>query len=413
MTLSLETPLQLQLQLAPSLHAIAQQWLHAVLVDQHSSDKVATQLLRPVPQAQHAALVQWVGAVLRQLNLCWYLVHNEALPALPLAAPRVAELTPRLAKAWPAQMHERYQQLQSTGQQALLDGCPAWLDALGQSLPQWPATRQALAQAPARYIRVNLLKTSLDQLQQRLAADGIATARVPEVPTALQVIGNAALFKTSAFRDGWFEQQDAGSQLVALQLDVRPGMRVIDACAGAGGKSLLLAAQMQGRGRVLSMDIEEWKLDALKERAKRAGASCIETRLITSSKTIKRLADSADRVLLDVPCSGTGVLKRNPEGKWRHDPQHLTELLQLQADILRRYSKMLKPGGQLVYATCSVLPCENQQQVAAFLASNPEFSLQQEQLLDPATHGWDGFYYAVLVRQSHESSNKPAVNSDN
>lgn len=409
MTSSLES----NLQLAPALHAPASQWLHAVLVEQQTSDKVVTQLLRNLPQVQHPQLVQWGGTVLRQLNLCWTLVHNEPLPTLPLPAHLVSQLTATLANVWTTAVRSRYQALQSAGPQALLDGCPQWLDELASALPNWPATRLALAQAPARYIRVNRLKTNLDALQQRLTAEGIQTKRLNEVPTALEVTGNAALFKTTAFREGWFEQQDAGSQLVALQLDVQPGMRVIDACAGAGGKSLLLAAQMKGRGRVLSMDIEAWKLDALKERAKRAGAACIETRLITSSKTIKRLADSADRLLLDVPCSGTGVLKRNPEGKWRHQPEHLTELLQLQADILRRYSKMLKPGGQLVYATCSVLPCENEQQVAAFLAEHPEFSLVRDQLLDPAIHGWDGFYYAVLVRNCSKASNKPAVSPDN
>jgi 16S rRNA (cytosine967-C5)-methyltransferase len=133
------------------------------------------------------------------------------------------------------------------------------------------------------------------------------------VETALQVTSDAALFRTQAFADGCFEQQDAGSQLVAAALDVKPGMRVIDACAGAGGKTLHLAAMMQGKGRLLAMDVEEWKLENLKQRARRAGAHNVETRVITSSKTVKRLKESADRVLLDVPCSGLGVLKRNPD----------------------------------------------------------------------------------------------------
>jgi 16S rRNA (cytosine967-C5)-methyltransferase len=157
---------------------------------------------------------------------------------------------------------------------------------------------------------------------------------------------------------------------------------------------------MQAKGRLLSMDVEEWKLQALKERAKRAGAGNIETRLITSSKTIKRLADSADALLLDVPCSGTGVFKRNPEGKWRHQPQHLEELIRLQADILRRYSKMLKVQGHLLYATCSILPAENQLQIQHFLAEQPHFSLLREEFINPTTTGWDGFYYALLSRNS-------------
>ncbi len=133
-------------------------------------------------------------------------------------------------------------------------------------------------------------------------------------------------------------------------------MRVIDACAGAGGKTLHLAAMMQGKGRLLAMDVEEWKLENLKQRARRAGAHNVETRVITSSKTVKRLKESSDRVLLDVPCSGLGVLKRNPDAKWRDTAERLPVLVALQEEILQRYSQMVKVGGLLVYATCSILP---------------------------------------------------------
>jgi 16S rRNA (cytosine967-C5)-methyltransferase len=195
-----------------------------------------------------------------------------------------------------------------------------------------------------------------------------------------------------------FEQQDAGSQKVAAALAVEPGMRVIDACAGAGGKTLHIAAAMQGKGRLIAMDVEQWKLENLKERARRAGAHNIETRVIEDSKTIKRLKESADRVLLDVPCSGLGVLKRNPDTKWKDTAERLAPLVKLQAEILESYSRMVKVGGILVYATCSILPMENRHQIDAFLAKNDRFRLIEDETISPADTGFDGFYLARLER---------------
>jgi 16S rRNA (cytosine967-C5)-methyltransferase len=163
--------------------------------------------------------------------------------------------------------------------------------------------------------------------------------------------------------------------------------------------ALCTAALMAGKGRLLAMDVEQWKVDNLRLRARRAGAHNIEPRLIESSKTIKRLKESADRLLLDVPCSGLGVLKRNPDTKWRDTAERLPVLLELQADILRRYSKMVKVGGQLVYATCSLLPAENQHQVTKFLNEcDGQFSLIRDQTISPAETGFDGFYMALLQR---------------
>lgn len=205
------------------------------------------------------------------------------------------------------------------------------------------------------FIRANLLKTNTVELQKTLEKEHITTRLISDCVTALEITSNSSLFKSLAFKNGLFEQQDVGSQLIIEALDVKPGMRVIDACSGAGGKTLGLAAYMKGKGRLLAMDIEEHKLAALKQRAKRAGADNIETRLITSSKTIKRLKESADRLLLDVPCSGLGVLKRNPDAKWHSDmSESLPTLRHLQQDILTRYSKMLKVDGIMVYATCSI-----------------------------------------------------------
>lgn len=285
---------------------------------------------------------------------------------------------------------------------ALWDGCPDWLDELGENqlAEQWAAERRALTQHPKRYVRVNTLKCSAEQLTSRLATERVEVRPVANVPSALEVLNDAPLFRTQCFQDGWFEQQDAGSQQIAAFLGVEPGMRVIDACAGAGGKTLHLASLMNGKGRLLAMDVEQWKLDNLKQRARRAGAHNVETRLIASSKTIKRLKDSADRLLLDVPCSGLGVLKRNPDTKWRDTAERLPVLMALQADILSRYSKMVKPGGELVYATCSILPCENQDQIVRFLKEQGEaFTLIAERIVSPAESGFDGFYMARLRRE--------------
>ncbi len=282
----------------------------------------------------------------------------------------------------------------------LMDGCPTWLEKLGseQLGDAWPAERAALTAMPKRYLRVNTLKCTRDELQAALAKEQVTTVPVEGVESALEVTSDAALFRTNAFADGWFEQQDAGSQHIAAALDVAPGMRVIDACAGAGGKTLHLAAMMKGKGRLLAMDVEEWKLENLKQRARRAGAHNVETRVITSSKTVKRLKESADRLLLDVPCSGLGVLKRNPDAKWRDTAERLPVLVALQEEILQRYSQMVKVGGMLVYATCSILPEENRQQVDKFLAANENFRLLDDHTVSPAATGFDGFYLARIER---------------
>jgi len=233
---------------------------------------------------------------------------------------------------------------------------------------------------------------------------GIQTFPLDFTNDALLVEQRQNLFQTSYFKDGYFELQDASSQLVANYLDVKPGMRIIDACAGAGGKSLHLAALMQNKGKVLALDTEEWKLNELKKRAKRDGVDIIETRIITSSKIIKRLAESADRVLLDVPCSGLGVLRRNPDAKWKLSPQRIVELNALQEKILESYSLMVKPNGKIVYSTCSILPSENEMQIENFLTkkkpgkNGEKFKFLEEKKISPAVDGFDGFYICVLQR---------------
>jgi 16S rRNA (cytosine967-C5)-methyltransferase len=182
-------------------------------------------------------------------------------------------------------------------------------------------------------------------------------------------------------------------------MQLEPGMRVVDACAGAGGKTLHIAALMKNKGRIIALDVEKWKLDELQKRARRAGVSNLETRVIESSKTIKRLEKSADRLLLDVPCSGLGVLKRNPDAKWKLSPDFIAEVVTLQQHILQDYGNILKKGGLMVYSTCSILPGENENQVKSFLAkNNGSFELMDERYSWPSS-GFDGFYMALIRKK--------------
>jgi 16S rRNA (cytosine967-C5)-methyltransferase len=284
-------------------------------------------------------------------------------------------------------------------QPALLASMPDWINELAEAElgGQWPAVRDALNEQASVYLRTNTLKTDRSSLLEVLNREGFEVEADPRGPLAIKVLKRRNLWATKAFKSGHFEVQDIASQQVAPTLDIEPGMTVVDACAGAGGKTLQLAALMRNKGRLIAMDTEERKLVELKKRAKRAGISNLDIRPITSTKVIKRLAGKADRILLDVPCSGLGVLRRNPDAKWKLKPQFVEEVKTWQADILNRYSRMLKPDGKLVYATCSILPSESEAQVAKFINTSTDWQLNAEQRLSPVDD-YDGFYHALLTR---------------
>ncbi len=242
------------------------------------------------------------------------------------------------------------------------------------------------------------MKTKKEILKQHLAEQEIEVDFLDGYKDALLLSHRQNLFQNPLFKLGLFELQDAGSQHISEFLGVEPGMRVIDACAGGGGKTLHIAALMQNKGRIISMDITQWKLDELKKRARRATASNVEPRLIEGTKTIKRLENTADRLLLDVPCSGSGVIKRNPDAKWKLNLEFIDRTKTIQQKILSEYSIMTKVGGQLVYSTCSVLPSENRKQVDEFLANNSGFELIKDQTILPS-EGFDGFYMALIKRK--------------
>jgi len=282
---------------------------------------------------------------------------------------------------------------------------PDWMDELlvselGEDV--WNEEATALNQQADVILRVNTLKTTKEKLKTELFDLDIETEELKGYPDALKLAERGNVFTTEAFKNGWFEVQDASSQLVAEFLDVKSGMKVVDACAGAGGKSLHIAALMKNKGQIMAMDIYENKLKELKRRAKRAGAHNINMRVIDSTKPIKKLYDKADRVLIDAPCSGLGVLRRNPGAKWKMKPEFIDNIKNTQLQILNSYSRMVKPGGKLVYATCSILPSENNLQVETFLASDngKEFVFEKDKAILAHESGFDGFYMALLKKKS-------------
>lgn len=283
------------------------------------------------------------------------------------------------------------------------EAIPDWMDELGvKELGEelWSKEIAAQNQQAQVILRVNTLKTTRKKLHAILMDLDIETIQPEEYPDALILKERANVFLTDAFKEGLFEVQDASSQLVAPFLGIQPGMRVVDTCAGAGGKTLHMASLMENKGQIIAMDIYESKQKQLKIRAKRNGAFNIEYRIIEGTKTIKKLHEKADRVLIDAPCSGLGVIKRNPDTKWKLQPEFVEEIKKVQQQILQDYSKIVKVGGNIVYATCSILPSENEKQIEKFLTSEQGqgFKFIKDHKVLAHQTGFDGFYMALLER---------------
>ena len=297
---------------------------------------------------------------------------------------------------------------------------PDWLiERLSALMPEAEllALTRALNQPAPLDLRVNALKANRTAVLAQFGQEGLAATACPYAPEGVRLAGKPALAKHPLFLDGSIEVQDEGSQLLGHLLAPKRGEMVVDFCAGAGGKTLLLGALMRSTGRLYALDVSEKRLAKLKPRLARSGLSNVHPVVIAHENDthVKRLAGKCDRVLVDAPCSGLGTLRRNPDLKWRQTPQSVAELTVKQAAILAAAAKLLKPGGRLVYATCSLLPEENAQIVDAFLAAHPAFVRRKAsdilaaqdiaielpgddlQLL-PQVHGTDGFYAAVLER---------------
>jgi 16S rRNA (cytosine967-C5)-methyltransferase len=405
-----------------------------------------------------ASISELIFAVLRRrAALDWWIeregrglpsdARRRVLAALVLAEEKSLE---RVAKDWdgdrfrPAPLDETERHLAAALQGHSLDdrampasargNYPAWLEpmlaeSLGRNLAREMAA--SLEGAPLD-LRVNVLKGDREAARAALGRDGVAAARTPLSPVGLRVFERIPLSTLDPFRNGFIEVQDEGSQLAALLVDARPGMRVVDFCAGAGGKTLALAASMGNRGHLIACDIKARRLERATERLRRAGASIVQRMPLESTrdKWVKRHALSFDRVLVDAPCTGTGTWRRNPDAKWRLTPRDLAELTVLQADILDSAARLVRPGGRLVYATCSLLVQENEAQIERFLAAHEDFtvlpvpSVWREAVggdcptsgdmlrLSSARHGTDGFFVAVLQRRAAVKKPEPKAEPD-
>ncbi len=269
---------------------------------------------------------------------------------------------------------------------------------------------QAMNSAAPLDLRVNLLKATREEAIRALAREGLHAEPARYSPWGLRLANRQSITSGKAFQDGLVEIQDEGSQLIALAVDAQPGMRVADYCAGAGGKTLAIAMGMENKGHIVACDVSAPRLEGAIKRMRRAGVHNAEQHLLApGDKWVKRQAQKFDRVLVDAPCTGTGTWRRNPDARTRLSETDLAELVAKQAMILDEAQKLVKPGGKLIYATCSLLNDENDAQLEGFLRRNPAFkSVPLEQptalagtpvlRLSPHAHGTDGFFAAILVR---------------
>ena len=414
----------------PALFSHAEAVLRQLLRFEHPADAVVSRYFREhrmLGHADRAFIAETVFAVLRRRRslaaACGAQAGERQLLLAALVRVRgwnQRELAPVLRGSeaeWLASTHGA----ESAG----------WTPAVACDLPDWlherlsaqygadevPALAGAFNQGAPLDLRVNTLKTDREALLAGLAADGIAAQSGALSPLAIRLRDKPALARHPRFLAGEFEFQDEGSQLLAFLLEPKRGEMVTDFCAGAGGKTLLLGAMMRNTGRLYALDVSDKRLANLKPRLARSGLSNVHPLRIEHERDsrLKRLAGKMDRVLVDAPCSGLGTLRRNPDLKWRQDPAAVTELTGKQAAILAAAAHLVRPGGRLVYATCSLLAEENEQIVAAFLAAHPDFTLLPadsvlarhgvtlpgEMLrLRPDHHHTDGFFAAALERRA-------------
>ena len=407
---------------------------------EHPADAVVSRFFRDnrnLGPRERATLAETVYTVLRKKLLFDHLAPSGSGPRerryaiLGFYGPRdfLSSALSEQEKAWlancdavrPADLMERHRH-----------NLPEWLvEPLKAQLGDgfWPLV-DSLSQSAPLDLRVNVLKEKRADVQKELAREAIKSVATPYSPWGLRIEGKPALTRLDVFSRGAVEVQDEGSQLLALLLDAKRGEMVVDFCAGAGGKTLAIGATMRSTGRLYAFDVSGHRLDALKPRLARSGLSNVHPAAIAHERDdrVKRLAGKMDRVLVDAPCSGLGTLRRNPDLKWRQSPKAVEELVAKQTAILASAARLLKSGGRLVYATCSILPQENEEIARAFSAANPEFvPLNMRELLEqlkveqaaslcsgpaqegeqggeflrlwPHLHATDGFFAAAWVRK--------------
>lgn len=295
----------------------------------------------------------------------------------------------------------------------VLGECPPWAYERLKTLwgDEFLSQMHAMLEGASLDLRVNTIKASVEKAKATLEADGIQTEKTKYSPVGLRAIGKPYLSVSKAFHKGLVEIQDEGSQLIAELCEVEPGMRVLDYCAGSGGKTLALAARMEGRGIIYAMDNDSRRLEKGRKRYKKAGVHNVEVRSLEDEKNrkwLRRQKAAMDVVLVDAPCSSSGTWRRNPDLRWNQYGPSIDEIKEMQADILTRVADKVKPGGKLVYATCSLFREENEDQVEKFLLDHPDFELRSinenwikgdYMRLAPRDYGTDGFFTAILVNK--------------
>jgi 16S rRNA (cytosine967-C5)-methyltransferase len=360
---------------------------------------------------QRLRVIAWVV-----LTEGWTLQHfDEAFSSAPFAPRRLDETERKAAAALAGKTLEHAEQPLS-----VRHNYPDWIEEklrlrFGGDLE---AEMAALAEPAPLDLRTNALKTTREAALHLLASEGLQVEPTPWSPLGIRVQGRPPLGTLAPFRDGLVEVQDEGSQLAALLVEPAPGMRVCDFCAGAGGKSLAMAAAMNNKGHIVACDVSTKRLEGATRRLRRAGIFNVESRALSSERDpwVKRQRAKFDRVLVDAPCTGTGTWRRNPDAKWTLTPQDAAELEALQRRILDSAARLVKPGGRIVYATCSLLPQENEQQAEWFAMTHPDFTpVPVAQVwsrvigratpdgdlylrLSPARHNTDGFFAAVFEK---------------
>jgi 16S rRNA (cytosine967-C5)-methyltransferase len=383
------------------------------------------------------------GIVRRRAALDWWLARASAGPVEAGRGRMIATLV--LVEGWPAErIAAAFDGVQyhpaalTPAERALARGLerhtldhPDQPDWVRYEVPEWLFPKLAARFGPSLVrelralqeeapldLRVNLIKATREQAIAALAGEGVPASPTPLSPVGLRLARRVNIAGTRTFQDGLVEVQDEGSQLVALLTDVRPGQRVCDFCAGAGGKTLALAARMNNRGSITALDVREGRIARASQRLRRAGVHNVTRRVLEGQRDpwVKRHKAGYDRVLVDAPCTGCGTWRRNPDAKWNVRPKDLAELVVLQADILDSAARLVKTGGRLVYATCSLLAEENEAQVEKFLGGHADFRqlpvaeiwpaavggpcpvATPSLMLTPAGHGTDGFFAAVFER---------------
>lgn len=410
--------------------------------DQRPADKIIDTFFRQrryLGSHDRRELAESVYGILRHLRLLQALVAKvkpnvASHPAWLFAAYKlhIEKATPETVQAYALPIAP----IEITNL-ATLDFTDLGLDNLGlrTSFPDWLVTTlqrqlgeseaehllEALNQPPPLTIRVNTLKTTREACLAELRERGHECTPTKFSPDGIHLTKRTNLFGLDLFRDGWFELQDEGSQIISLLLDPKPNWRVADVCAGGGGKTLHLAALMKNRGEIFAFDVVPQRLENLRQRARRCGIHNIRVQVLQPNEFPAPLLGQMDAILIDAPCSGTGVFRRNPDAKWKITPELVQEMAAKQKQIITHYAPLLKPGGRLVYATCSLLAEENEEVVQSFLAEQSNFRptaaaaiLQRHQLahlvnggfihLLPHQHGTDGFFAAVLEHSRQQQT---------